>query len=204
MLVAVTTSGNSPDRAKGPANSSRPPHAAQTPSDRRDEFLMEMYKAAWSNVTTAEDTLWKVMAAYTAVFAALAFVSSFLRETGFVVLVVIFGLFGAAVSQNANLWFIRNMGIIANVEQEFLLPADYERIIPASWKNRVAFVNWDVWWVMTVLFYAVSVTTIAVALPSLSSSDFWTIILIFVAGTILVVFYSVWFLWRSIRNFPKS
>ena len=181
------------------------PHRLAT---RRDDFLLAMYRAAWDNVTQAEDTLWKVMAAYTAVFAALAFASSTVGLGAVLLLVVVFGLFGAAVSQNANLWFIRNMGMISNIERQFLFDDDYGRIIPERWKRgKVPFVNREIWWIMTVLFFSISAIALGASYFVLQHPQFSVILWVLGVGTLLVFLYSLLKLYPSylsIKNTPPE
>lgn len=165
-----------------------------------------MYQEAWTNVTTAQDTVWKVMAAYTAVFAALGFVSSVIGEGAFTVLLVVFGTVGAIVSQSANLWFTRNMGIISKIEPEFLRPDDYGKIIPREWRSRptVKFVNREVWWIMTALFLSVNLVTVGASYYTLKPNWFCIALLTLLIGLACTALYSGAVLYPSYKRFVKG
>jgi hypothetical protein len=45
----------------------------QVTSDYRKEFMLRTYSAFWDCVSRAEDSAWKIVAAYVALFAGLSF-----------------------------------------------------------------------------------------------------------------------------------
>jgi hypothetical protein len=111
---------------------------------------------------------------------------------GFVVLVVLFGLFGMTLSLNANLWFVRNIGVISNLEKEFLDVDDYGKIVPSGWKGpKVSFLNDEMWTIMTAFFFIVSLAAIAIVGSRLAAHELAMTILVFGGGLILVGAYGL-------------
>jgi hypothetical protein len=163
--------------------------ASATP---REEFLLKMYEACWQNVTTAGDAVWKVFASYVAVFAGLSFAGPFIGIEGFLLLVIVFSGFGMIVCLNGNLWFERNIGMISNIEKEFLLEMDYNVIIPKKWQqHEPSFVTSEIWWVMFLLFLATAVVLNLVMLPQLSFYQQFGVGADIVIMGVIVYFYYV-------------
>jgi hypothetical protein len=136
--------------------------------DRRDQFKLAMYEAYWSNVTRAEDAAWKMIAAYTALIAGLSLALSTIGTAAFVSVLIIFSFMAIAISLNANLWFVRNVGLISNLEMDFLDESDYGVLIPKGYRRKLPFVStrtFEVWWVMILAFFS-SCTTIVLLLFS--------------------------------------
>jgi len=154
-----------------------------------------MYDAYWNNITRAEEAAWKILATYSALFAGLALAYSVVKPIGFAILVILFSFLAIAISLNANLWFVRNIGLIANVEKEFLDKSDYGVLIPARWgKEKVPFFSWKVfeaWWVLIAAYFAVAVVTMSVLWNRVSSDDAITILLFFALCTLLTITYGV-------------
>ena len=82
----------------------------------RIKFLLEFYNVCWNNITRAEDAAWKMMAAYATLIAGLSFIYKDIGAIGFLIIIIIFSYFSINISLNANLWFVRNMGIISNLK----------------------------------------------------------------------------------------
>lgn len=158
----------------------------------REEFLLKMYETTWANVTRAEDAIWKGMTAYTAIFAGLSLASSVVGIWGFLILIVVFGLFGMALSLNANLWFVRNIGMISNLEKEFLGEDDYDRLIPAVWKGKVPFLNDEIWTIMTGFFFVVTLAAVSSIGSRLAIHEIVITFLVFASGLVAVAMYGVW------------
>jgi hypothetical protein len=163
----------------------------------REEFLVKMYEMMWQNITTAADAIWKVMAAYTAVFAGTALASSELGNWGFTLILTIFGLLGMAVCLNANAWFARNIGVVANIEQEFLAPDDYGKIIPTAWKSKQPFVNREVWWCLVLLFLSITFVVVATEAPGFDGARFDALWGLFLLGLLAVMGYGNFLLTRQ-------
>jgi hypothetical protein len=161
--------------------------------DRRDEFLLKMYEAFWNNITRAEDAAWKLLATYTALFAGLALAFTVVGPLGFAVLVTLFSFLAIALSLNANLWFVRNIGLIANLEKEFLNKQDYGVLIPEPWgKDKVPFFSlkrFEAWWVFVPVYLAVAVVTIEVLWSQFSCAQALVVALLFVSCMFLTIAY---------------
>jgi hypothetical protein len=156
--------------------------------DRKD-FLLKMYGSCWDNVTRAEDSLWKVFAAYTALFAGLGLTIEHIGTFGFLFIMTIFSFAGIVSSLIANSWFVRNMGIISNIEKEFL-KFDADEVIPKSWTlGKVPFLNVENWWTIVALFSAILIAIHVVLLSTVSEADLPKQILLDVFGGIFVGFY---------------
>jgi hypothetical protein len=89
-----------------------------------------MYGEYWDNISRAEDNAWKIFASYTALFAGLALIHPIIGDFGFLLLILIFSSVAIAIALRANLWYVRNLGLISNLEQEFLEEGDYGIIVP--------------------------------------------------------------------------
>lgn len=134
--------------------------------DRRDKFLLEMYTAFWSRITSAEESTWKMLAAYTALFAGLAFASQTIGFLAFSTLIIIFSFCALALSLNANLWFVRNINLIRNLEKEFLYANDYDVLIPKRYQDPYPFFTFETfeaWWVLGLVYFAVATIILAVS-----------------------------------------
>jgi hypothetical protein len=152
-----------------------------------------MYEAYWSNITRAEDAAWKILATYTGLFAGLALAFTVVGPLGFATLVILFSSLAIAISLNANLWFVRNIGLISNLEKEFLREQDYGILIPASWrKGKVQFFSLkhlEAWWVFVPVYLAVAVVTIAVLWSQFSCVQALAVTIIFMVCVLLTVIY---------------
>lgn len=136
----------------------------------RNEFLLHMYDALWANISRAEDTAWKMMATYTALFAGLSLALSFITVAGFVAIITIFSVLAIAISLNANLWFVRNIGMISSIEQELLFDRDYGKILPKSFRGKPPFFSKsevEVWWLLVPVFLSIPIVSFLIAFNSL-------------------------------------
>lgn len=162
-----------------------------------------MYESCWNNVTRAEDSLWKVFAAYTALFAGLGLTIDHIGTFGFLFIMTIFSFAGIISSLIANSWFVRNMGIISNIEKEFLNFSANE-VIPKSWMSgKVGFLNEENWWTIVALFSAILIAIHVVLLSTLSEADLPKQIVLDVLGGIFVGFYWI-MLQRKQNNFTNN
>jgi hypothetical protein len=171
--------------------------------DKRDSFLLEMYQASWDNVSRNEDAIWKVFAAYAALFAGLAIASKEIDLFTFLLFVIVFGLFGAIFSQHANLWFLRNMGMISNLEKEFLVNGDYGVLVPAEYKDKLRYWNLELWSIMTILFLSIDVLSIAFLSPKMTCGQILSCSILFVAGLVIVIAYAS-LLWVKFHEFKEK
>jgi len=100
-----------------------------------------MYSAFWECVSRAEDSAWKIVAAYVALFAGLYFFYPVIGLGGVATIFIIFSYTAIAFALRANVWFLRNMGLISNLEREFLNKEDYEILIPHFFADKLHFLN---------------------------------------------------------------
>jgi len=102
-------------------------------------FLIEMYKHSWENVTRSERNLWQMISVYiaiiTGVFVVLANVYLGMWIATMILLTFSFWTFCMILS--SHLWVCRNMGLISNIEKEFLQKSDYGSLIPESFARKV-------------------------------------------------------------------
>lgn len=158
----------------------------------RDVFLLKLYEICWNNVTKAEDSIWKIFAAYTAILAGLGLAIDAIGALGFLLLVITFSFIGMYVSINASSWFARNMGLIANLEKEFLDKGDFDKIIPKKWvTSKVPFLNLEVWWIMFFLFIAVIMVSTYLFYNTISEEGKTIVFFAEVIGFLLAFGYGV-------------
>jgi len=155
--------------------------------DRKD-FLGKMYESYWSNINRAEDSLWKIFAAYTALFAGLGIAVELIGTFGFLFIMTIFSFAGIISSLVSNSWFVRNMGLIANIEKEFLEKTDLDVLIPKSWTNKkVSFVKLENWWIIIALFFAVIIAIHIILFSTLVEQEIVIQLALDILGFIAVV-----------------
>jgi hypothetical protein len=101
----------------------------------RQDFLLKMYETAWQNITRTDESLWKFFISFSTVIVATLFLSDKVMKDPFTGLIISLVLTAIATcySSNVNLWFLRNLVIIGNLEATFLQNDDYDKIIPKSW-----------------------------------------------------------------------
>jgi hypothetical protein len=152
---------------------------------------MKMYEKSWDNITRSEDAIWKVFAAYTALFAGLAVANTIIGIFGFAWLMVFFSLCGMFVCINANQWFARNITMIKNVEKEFLSDENYGTIVPIRWSSKTnsSFFKVEIWWIIFFLFLAVSIGTIRLTYAHLDLQQLVIILITQIIGLIVVALY---------------
>ena len=56
-------------------------------------------------MSRADESVWKIMAAYAALYAGISFAIDVIGVFTFLVIVIIFSLLVAAIALNENLWF---------------------------------------------------------------------------------------------------
>jgi len=163
--------------------------------DRRERFLLEFYKACWNNVTRAEDVAWKMFAAYTAVFAGLSLSFGIIGITGFLSVFTIFSFLAISLSLNANLWFVRNIGLISNLEKEFLDTSDYGVLIPKSYKEKIPFFSirvFEAWWVLVAAYFGISLTLLIILFPQIPNCNQKLMVLaIYLASLFSTLLYGI-------------
>ena len=174
---------------------------------RRDKFLLEFYKICWSNITRAEESAWKMFAAYTAVFAGLSFTYDIIGVTGFLMVIIIFSFLAIALSLNANLWFVRNIGIISNLEKEFLYEEDYDVIIPPRYKKKIPFFSletFEAWWVLIAAYFGICVTILWLLFPQIPNCIQKNIVIIFFSICFVITMLYGLSLWKRFQRFKEK
>jgi hypothetical protein len=99
-------------------------------SDRRDEFLKQMYSEMWNNINRHLTVTWQavgVLAGAFAVFFGLAERQAISIDIAAAVMVLI-AAWQLCHVYDANTWFNRNLGIISNIERQFLTKRDEKEI----------------------------------------------------------------------------
>lgn len=102
----------------------------------RHDFLLNLYDAAWKNIIRTDDLLWKVFLTYASVVLATLFLSDKVFNNlayGIAIALTITAI-ATCHAFNVNLWFMRNLVLVSNVEVEFLSPSDYGTLIPEKWR----------------------------------------------------------------------
>jgi hypothetical protein len=145
------------------------------PGSRRDNFLLRMYGEYWDNISRAEDNAWKIFASYTALFAGLALIHPIIGDFGFLLLILIFSSVAIAIALRANLWYVRNLGLISNLEQEFLEERDYGIIVPHPFLKKPRFINDEIWWIHIITYLLITFSLILLIYQRLEESTLCTL-----------------------------
>jgi len=122
--------------------------------DKRDQFFLEYYKVAWDNINKHREGLWKVLVPYLGFYAIFSYRLDNIELLGILLIILLFVLntFIMAVSINFNLWFVRNMAIITNIETYFLKEEDYGKLIPEDYKKKPNFKKKPEIWIFVFYF----------------------------------------------------
>jgi len=184
--------------------------------DKRDEFLLHMYDSFWNNVSRAEEAVWKMVAAYSALIAGTAIARPLITTTGAAMLIMFFGCVASCLAANSNLWYRRNLTMIGRLEGNFLRDSDYGRLIPKAWKSHRRFWTSEYWSVLCLAYLVVSLITSLlimsvsmtpdeaqkiVSLSSLRAFDiFVSITIITIALTVIYIFMQ----WKNYRWFLQK
>jgi hypothetical protein len=99
-------------------------------SDRRDEFLKQMYSEMWNNINRHLTVTWQavgVLAGGFAVFFGLAERQAISIDMA-AALMLLIAAWQLCHVYDANTWFNRNLGIISNIERQFLTKRDEKEI----------------------------------------------------------------------------
>jgi hypothetical protein len=99
-------------------------------SDRRDDFLKQMYSEMWGNINRHLTVSWQavgVLAGAFAVFFGLAERQAISIDIAAAVMILITAWQVCHV-YDANTWFNRNLGIITNIERQFFTKRDEKEI----------------------------------------------------------------------------
>jgi len=157
--------------------------------EERIKFLLQMHTSYWNNISRAEDACWKMMAAYTALIAGLSFSIPTIGYVGFLAIFIPFSFMSVNISLNANLWFLRNIGLISNLEKEFLRDKDYDYLIPKSWGEKYPFLNTEPWWIFTVVYFSVCLVVTVLMSQKISCAEQVFVGLLFLVCLFLTILY---------------
>jgi hypothetical protein len=75
-----------------------------------------MYSTFWDNVSRYDDAAWKMMASYAALIAAIFFVYDKIGALWAGASLMTFSFIGLLLNIKHNWWFVRNMGLISNLQ----------------------------------------------------------------------------------------
>jgi hypothetical protein len=103
---------------------------AEQPMERRDEFLKEMYGEMWNNINRHLTVSWQavaVLAGGFALFFGLADRQAIAID-GAAALMPLVAAWQLCHVYDANTWFKRNLGIVSNIERQFLTRRDEKEI----------------------------------------------------------------------------
>lgn len=102
----------------------------------RHDFLLKLYETAWKNIIRTDELLWKVFLTYASVVLATLFLSDKVFNNPVYGIAIALAITAIATCHafNVNLWFMRNLVLISNIEVVFLNANDYGALIPEKWK----------------------------------------------------------------------
>jgi hypothetical protein len=155
----------------------------------RIKFLLQMHNSYWNNISRAEDACWKMMAAYTALIAGLSLSVPVIGYIGFLEIFIPFSFMSIAIFLNANLWFLRNIGLISNLEKEFLRNVDYNYLIPKRWSKKYSFLNSEPWWVFISAYFFVCLLITLLMFQKIDCTEKISIGFLFLICLSLIILY---------------
>jgi len=158
-------------------------------NEERMKFLLQMHNAYWNNISRAEDACWKMTAAYTALIAGLSISIPVITYVGFLGIFIPFSFLSVIISLNANLWFLRNIGLISNLEKEFLKDEDYNSLIPKRWGEKYPFINSEPWCVFTFVYFLVCLIVTGIMFPKINCIMERTVIAFLFLGCLFFTIY---------------
>lgn len=127
--------------------------------DKKKDFLLRVYDSYWKNINRAEESAWKIFAGYTALFAGLSLAHPVIGNIGFLFLFLVFSYVSIWLALRSNLWYVRNLGLTSNMEQEFLRKEeDYGKIVPCHFLRKPSFFNKELWWIHIITYVAICAT----------------------------------------------
>lgn len=97
--------------------------------DRRDRFLIAMYREVWNNINRHLTVSWESIGVLAGAFAIFALVEKHTLPVDLATgLVVLIAGWLVAHTYDANTWFNRNLAIVTNIERQFLRSQDAEEV----------------------------------------------------------------------------
>lgn len=107
--------------------------------DRRDTFLLQMYREVWNNINRHLTVVWQSAGVLAGSFAIMALVERLVISIDLAsALLVLIAAWLVAHTYDANAWFNRNLVIAANIERQFLRPSDAHDIHYFFTRHRTA------------------------------------------------------------------
>lgn len=175
-------------------------------SNDREKFLLEMYKVFWDNISRAFDSAWKMLAAYAALFAGLSFVYEVFGAVFVLGILIPFSFVAVALALNSNLWFVRNLALVSNIEREFLYDDDFGKLLPERWKKppSMEFFNYELWWLHIVVYLSVCLVTTAIMFPMVDYCVHKIGIAVLLTACSIVTFFYGLRQFRSFEWFKKA
>lgn len=128
---------------------------------KRDEFLIAFYNNMWLNVRRAETSLWVLFPFYFTSLIGLLFSREQIGIFLVLFLILMSSIFFSIITFNLNLWFIRNMRLVAKAERDFFDPKkDYNKIIPEKWITQtIPFLNKEPYCLLGIGYILVGILT---------------------------------------------
>ena len=98
-------------------------------TDRRDQFLIEMYKQMMNDINRHILVVWQSIATLVAAFAVFALVEKKVITLDIATSIIVLLCAWLCVHLlDASYWYNRNLAIIANIERQFLMTSDLRDI----------------------------------------------------------------------------
>jgi len=174
-------------------------------SDRKD-FMLHMYSAFWDCISRAEDSAWKIIAAYVALFVGISYLYQILGPAGVATVFIIFSFAAVALALRANTWFLRNLGLISNLEKEFLKKIDYGTLVPGSFAEHkeLKFFNREIWIAQAVAFLGICVAFLFFVFPKIAIFEERIVVsVVFAISVVLTAVYG-WYHYSEFRRFMQG
>jgi len=163
---------------------------------RRADFVIEMYRVYWANITRTMEGVWKVLAPLTVVGTIIAGVhKDYLPALlGFsLAFTIIFWALNVIIDLNS--WHRRNLFFLTKVEQQFLRKEDYGYLLPARYKRPKS--DWITFYcinatVFVVLLVLVAVYAVACKLVGTGFVSHWLIPIAILLVGIILTWLNAW------------
>jgi hypothetical protein len=104
--------------------------------EKRLDFVKEMYRVYWSNMARSMEGTWKVIAPLTIVGTIIGAIHKDYLPVSLglsLALAIVFWALNVTIDLNA--WHRRNLFFLTKAERVFLLPEDYGRLLPPSYRT---------------------------------------------------------------------
>jgi hypothetical protein len=104
--------------------------------NKRGDFIKEMYRVYWANMSRSMEGIWKVLAPITVGGTILAGVhKDYLPASVGISLADLVVFWALNITIDLNAWHRRNLFFVVKAEQEFLIKSDYGRLLPAKYSQ---------------------------------------------------------------------